>query len=425
MKSIKLRYGEEFQTIEVPEQNLLGVVSPKTVDPGDHVSMVNEALNNPIGSPRLGQLLHPGARITVLIDDNTRPTPAHLLLPLLMDRLRAAGIAQKDITILIAGGTHRLMTQKEIEEKVGKGIMAGYRVVMHEWMNEDMLRMIGHTSTGIPVTVNKWVTEADFCIAVGDISPHPLAGWSGGGKMVEPGACGEATTGAVHIGHTFYPSMTFLGIEDCPNRLEIERVAKKAGLKFILNTVLDAEHNLVSVFAGDPVKAHRAGVKAARNIWCAPVSGLADIVVASSYPADHDFWQAEKTMPFMASVVKRGGDIILLTPCPGGISEEPNHREMILKYSRFPSREGLVRAMAAHEWDLAAVNVAVHVAMWRELADVTIVSDGITRADCEAMEVNHASNVNEIFQTVLQKKGPDSKVLVLTHGPKVVPVFAG
>ena len=140
------------------------------------------------------------------------------------------------------------------------------------------------------------------------------------GEDPAAGACGARTTAATHGRLADYPALSFLDAENSPIRLEIERVARQAGLRFIVNTVLDAEARIAGVFAGDPVAAHRAGVAFARGVWTAVIPDLADIVVASSYPADIDFWQAQKTLHFMECAVKRGGDLILLTPCPEGIS---------------------------------------------------------------------------------------------------------
>ena len=422
-QDIQLHYGTALRTLTIDERNLLAVVEPTTVPIPDAKSVISKALDNPIASPPLREWVCPGNKVTVLVDDNTRPTPAHLLLPPLLERLAAAGVERQDITILIAGGTHRPLTNDEIRAKVGASIQRDYCVVNHLWMDEAQLVRLETTSTGVPVEVNRLVTEADFCIGVGDIAPHPLAGWSGGGKIVEPGACGQATTTEVHGRTIFYPVLSYVGDENCPARREIERVARKAGLHFIVNTVLDGNHDIVEVFAGDPVAAHRAGVACARGIWTAPIPGFADIVVASSYPADLDFWQAQKTLHFMECAIKRGGDMILLTPCPEGISDEANHRDAILKYTRYPSKSIYARAKAAGEWDMAGITAAVHVALTRELADVTIVSDGMSADDCEAMGLMHATDINDAFRVALSKHGPDAKAIILTQGPKVLPIL--
>ena len=425
MISVRLPYGKASRTLSIQRRNLLAVINPGVAPVPEPTSVIENALDYPVGSSPLGELVAGGGTVTILIDDNTRPTPAHLLLPPLLERLSAAGIERANVTILVAGGTHRPMTGEEIRAKVGPQVQRDYRVVNHRWMDKDQLVMLERTATGVPVEVNRMVTEADFCIGIGDIAPHPLAGWSGGGKILQPGACGEATTSAVHAQMIFYPPLSAVGDVDCPPRLEIERVARKAGLHFIVNTVLDAEHNVIEVFAGDPVAAHRKGVEFARGIWSAPVPDLADIVIASSYPADIDFWQAQKTLHFMECAIKRGGDMILLTPCPEGISQEENHREMILRYARYPAKSIYAKAKAAGAWDWAGITSAVHVAMTRELADVTIVSEGLSADDCEAMGLRHAADLDEAFQAALSRHGPDATVTVLPQGPKVLPVFKG
>ncbi len=421
-RQISLRYGGSTRTLTIPEANVLAVVEPRRVEAGPPALLIARALDNPVGSPPLSALVSRGGRVTILVDDNTRPTPAHLILPPLLERLGSAGVEPGAVTILMAGGTHRPMTEAETLAKVGPEVLRSCRVVGHRWMEASELAQVGCTASGVPVEVNRAIVESDLCIGVGDICPHPLAGWSGGAKILQPGACGARTTAATHGRLADFPVLSFLGREDCPVRLEIEHVARRAGLRFIVNTVLDADSRIAGVFAGDPVAAHRAGVAFARDIWTQTVPDLADIVVASSYPADIDFWQAQKTLHFMECAVRRGGELILLTPCPEGMSGEPHHRQILLKYSRSPAKRILAEARAAGEWDLAGLNAAVRVATSREVADITIVSDGLGAQDCEAMGVAWAGSLAGALEGAFSRQGPAAKVLVLTHGPKVIPV---
>ena len=109
-QTIELRYGADRVPLDVPQAALLGVVEPKRIAPGDAAAIISGALDAPVGSPPLEHLARPGGRVTVLIDDNTRPTPAHLLLPPLLARLASAGVRPGDVKILVAGGSHRAMT---------------------------------------------------------------------------------------------------------------------------------------------------------------------------------------------------------------------------------------------------------------------------------------------------------------------------
>ena len=421
---VELPYGNDHTVpLDIPDGNLETVITPRMLPAGDPLPIIEHALSNPTGTGPLEDLVCRGQAVTVLIDDNTRPTPTHLLLPPVLSRLHDAGIAVDDITILIAGGTHRSMTESEIRGKVGAEIQKRYRVVNHEWMRAEQLVTVGMTENGIPVQVNRLVVEADFCIGIGDIGAHPLAGWSGGCKIVEPGVCGPETTCAVHGSMAEYPDFSFLGRTSSPIRAEIDRIGRRAGLRFIVNTVLNAEYRITAVVAGDPVMAHRAGIQAALPVWTCHIRGPADLVVASSYPADIDFWQAQKALYCMVRAVRRGGELILLTPCSEGISSEPHHRHVVGRYAGLESKKILRCARADGEWDLASANTALHMALIRETADITVVSDGLTAEDCLTMGFAHADDLQSAVDEALARCGNHAKVTVMTHGSKVVPVY--
>jgi nickel-dependent lactate racemase len=57
--------------------------------------------------------------VVLLFDDLQRPTPAHLVLPEIMNRLNRAGVPDQRITGVCALGTHHVYTLEEIRTKVG------------------------------------------------------------------------------------------------------------------------------------------------------------------------------------------------------------------------------------------------------------------------------------------------------------------
>ncbi len=304
--------------------NLLAVANPKEVrQAADVVTQVREALRAPINAPPFSAQLSGGERLLLLIDDITRPTPIHEILPVLLDELE---VEQKriDVTILIALGTHRNMTQEEINTRVGHEIAAAYPVLNHHWEDPSALVDLGVTPNGTPIKVNRLIQQADMCVGIGNIVPHNLAGWSGGGKIVQPGICGKETTYFTHLLAARSPTSN-MGILENPVRAELEAVAKQTNLTGVVNCVLDRHAAVAHVVAGESRAAHRRGVELARPIWEVPVPSLADIVLVSSYPADIDFWQANKALYSAEKIVKRGGDIILLTPCPEGLSGQQEH----------------------------------------------------------------------------------------------------
>jgi len=177
------------------------------------------------------------------------------------------------------------------------------------------------------------------------------------------------------------------------------------------------------VVAGDPTLSQRRAVELASEIWMRPVPILPDIVVVSSYPADLDYWQGIKGLFAAELVIKRGGDIILATPCWEGISTNPHHLEAMRAMKGVPSKlirhEGKRRGIT----DLAGLNTATVAARINELAFVQVFSDGLCDDDLAVLGHERATSIQEALAKAFERQGPHAKVLVITHGGDVCPVL--
>jgi nickel-dependent lactate racemase len=417
---IALPYGDDLLQLELPSDNLLAVLEPNEAGPHPEVAtQIREAMKKPIGTPPFATLMDGVENLLILVDDVTRPTPVDEILPVFLTELGVQPGKIK-VTILIALGTHRPMTPQEIENKVGRDILDTYPVLNHEWDNKAALVDLRPTRNGTPVRVNRLVEEADLCIGIGNIVPHNLAGWSGGGKILQPGVCGPETTYATHLLAARCPS-TNLGKARNPVRAEIAEVVNRTSLKAVLNTVLDQDGDVAHVVAGQPQVAYEEGVELARAIWEVSFPSLADIVITSSYPADIDFWQANKGLYASERVVKRGGDIILVTPCPEGVSTQEEHVETVEALARLPSRQQYHEAQKRGIEDYAALCVSDIAARCRELAWVTVVSDGLSDDQIARLGMDPADSVAEALERALDRQGEDATIMVLTHGGETLP----
>ncbi len=407
--------------LEVPDGNLLAVLEPRTVAPAQSVeAMCEAALANPTGAEPVEKSLSHSSRALILVDDITRQTPAYALLPSLLARLASAGCKKQNITILIAAGTHARMTSGEIEKKLGASVAREFRVVLHHWKDEAALREIGKTADGTPIRVNRLLGEADFVVGVGQIVPHRVMGFTGGSTIVQPGVSGKEITGYTHWMSALYAGAEILGIAENPVRQEVERIARQAGLRFILNVVLDAQQRVVEVVAGDPVTAHRKGAARSRQVYGAAQPALADIVVAESFPADYDLWQAAKGIYSAELAVRAGGVVILVTPCPHGVSDEHPEVEQ-LGYRGFEE----VRGMVAHReiTDLVAAAHLVHVGrVIRDRARGIMVSPGIPVETQKRIGFESAATPQQALGLALAALGRDAKVAILRQGGNVLPV---
>ena len=71
----------------------------------------------PSDHPRIEELARPGMEVVLLFDDLQRPTPVHLALPEIMDRLNRAGIPDERITGICAVGTHPIPTPEQLQKE--------------------------------------------------------------------------------------------------------------------------------------------------------------------------------------------------------------------------------------------------------------------------------------------------------------------
>ena len=161
---------------------------------------------------------------------------------------------------------------------------------------------------------------------MGNIIPHMYAGWAGGSEDGPAWSyqCADHRQDHLIAGPRVYE---ILGEVDNQVRREMDDIAVRSGLKFILNVVLNASGQVVAVLAGDVVKAHRAGIAIARPIYTLDVGEKPDIIIASSHPADRDLWQGFKPINNCGMLVKDGGTLILLIPAPEGIA--PDHPQFV------------------------------------------------------------------------------------------------
>ena len=160
-KRVEIPYGEKTVSFSVPKTIFKGIYSPHQVTPvADVAKEIRQALSNPIGTTTLTELARGAKRIVIVADDNTRPTPADIILPEVLDAINAAGVDDAAVQLLIALGTHRKMTAQEIEIKYGSVITSRIQVINHDAFDSNALVRMGTTEAGIPVMLNRLVVDA-------------------------------------------------------------------------------------------------------------------------------------------------------------------------------------------------------------------------------------------------------------------------
>ena len=413
-----LTYGQDQRAVMIPRQNLAWIASPQD-RPGvdDPAAAVRWAIQHPIDSPKLSELAQDlDGEVVILVDDGTRITPQALILPILLDELNQAGVSDEHIFLLVAAGTHRPMTSEEQLDRFGDPVLQRVRVENLDTESPDALVDLGNTPSGVPVHVSRRYYEAVLRIGVGNIVPHPTAGYSGGAKIVQPGVCSPITTAQTHMMGARY-GLSILGQAENPVRAEMEEIARRSGLRFIINTVLDCKERIVSVVAGDVVAAHRQGVAVAEQIYVVEIPEPVDIAIVSSHPADRDLWQGVKAICSVATAVRPRGGVILLTPSPEGISEE---HPCLLDLGRTSWREVLTAVDEGRVEDEIGASCHILLGLVRDRTTVTIVSDNISANEADQMDLQYAATLDEALTAARVRLGREARIGVVTQGGEVV-----
>ena len=419
-RTIELPYGDGTLAVRSAGVEITGIYAPLPTRPAhDPQALVRATLDNPIESIPLREVARGKASALILIDDITRETPADLLLPPILDDLEAAGLEADDILVMIALGTHRPMTDSEIRHKVGAEVLARVEVMQHDHRTAP-LRNLGVTPSGTPIEVNEHLFEADIVIGTGAVVPHHIAGFSAGAKIVQPGVSGAATTAATHM-FSARARTPLLGRIDTPVRAEMELIAERCGMTHVLNVTLNADGQIVTAHFGATRPTYRRAVADARRIYGVRTPAGLDAVVAGSHPCDIEFWQAHKSLYPAMLMVRPGGTIIVVTPCPEGVAV--THPE-ILEYTAQPA-EALLRRYQRNEIsDRVAASLAVAWARVRDYASVVLVSDGIASHEAAALGFDTAPDVETALAVVARKNGAAPRVGILTHAPDTLPLVA-
>jgi nickel-dependent lactate racemase len=411
---------KDVEPLRINKGRLLGIFEVKEVEDRGNDLLIKEAISHPINSPPLRELAKGAKNILILSDDNTRATPVDKILPFIIEEIQSSG--KKHILILIATGTHRALTEDELRSKLGSEIVKNYEVECHRWSLEDALYFLGRSSKlGIELWPNKLVKEVGLIIGIGTIMPHAVAGFSGGGKIVVPGICGERTCGDMHWAMVPFKSEELLGEIDNPVRRIINEVAIEVGLKFIINTILDSESNIVGVVAGDPIEAHRRGATLSRKIHSLNIPKRAKLVIIDSYGTDLDYWQAIKAVTPADIVMEDRGIVIHVAECREGVS--PAHPE-VLEYGYPPVNE----VIKLTESGKISKSVGAHMIQASRVLDrgkCILVSKGITAEEAKRLGSEWASTPQEAFERAIKELGEDADIAILRKAGDLLPIIGG
>ena len=422
-RTIPIPYYTSTLELHVEEENLKAVLTAKMH--GFHAEksqeqLVLDALEHPVGSPRLRELAQGRRKIVIVTSDHTRAVPSRITLPLLLKEIRS-GNPGADITILIATGLHRPTTEEEQRRMFGDEIVDHEKIVINNAFDPDQFVELCTLPSGAVFQVNKLAAECDLLVTEGFVEPHFFAGFSGGRKSILPGICSQRTVNENHSYRAVsHPRANSGMLKDNPIHADMLCAAKAVNVQFIFNVALDGEKKIVAAWAGDLEKAHEAGVAFIRQ-WsqCPVVTG--DIVVTSNggYPLDQNLYQSPKAMATAEACAGEDGVIIMCCSCCDGmggahfgeILQRGTPDEIDRYLSEIPPQKTI-----PEQW---CAQVCVRVLRKHQVILVTtfLDHDEVRRAN-----MIPASTPDEALEIAYRLKGEHASVVVIPDGVSVLTV---
>jgi nickel-dependent lactate racemase len=416
-KEFQFPYGNSALTAHIPSKNIAFILKRKhSRGLADETTALLEAIKHPINAPPLIDCISRNDKVVVIVTDNTRPCPDDRLLPPLLAELERK-LPKENITIIVALGLHPPLSKVELNKKLGKDIVSGYRVLNHD--TSDTVN-IGVTSRGTPVEVNRLVMEADFRISTGFIEPHFFAGFSGGSKSIAPGVSGKK---AIYHNHGYemieHPLSRAGILQGNPIHEDIVEQARIAGLNFIVNVLLNESKQITHVVAGDPVKAHEKGCQIERELAGVKVDHKVDITVTtnSGAPLDLDLYQTCKGIDSASMITREGGIIIMASSCSHGAGPEAFTQSHLVCHSPAEVLQNLQTEGLNHlPWQnqrLACAQLINEIYLVSELDD-SLAKD---------MMMVPVRSIEEGLNKAFLKLGNKAEIAVIPEGHLVLPLL--
>lgn len=423
-------FGDQEIKAVLPRERVINVVEGRPAKAvSDVEAAVREALNNPIGTPPLKEVVQSGDKVIIIASDITRQWVRHdLFLPTLLNELNMAGIPDKDISLIVALGAHRHHTREENIMNFGEEIVSRISILQSHAPETEEFVPIGRTSRGKEVCMNKHVVQADKVILTGGIVHHLMAGFGGGRKAIIPGIASYRTIQENHslclhqeIGKGVSPECIAGKLENNPMHADMLEMAELLKPAFLLNAVFTPEGQFARFVAGHWYEAWLAGCQAVNEIFGVPISSKTDLVIASAggFPKDINLYQGSKTIGNSFMAVKPTGVVILLLECRD-IMEPPD-------FSGWFQYESLYeRELALREGFTVPGFIALKLGYMAKEVPHIVVSLPQNKDFIEKAGMLTAVSLEEALTMAGEILGKDDyTITVMAHGANTVPVETG
>ncbi|MCX7785800.1 MAG: nickel-dependent lactate racemase [candidate division WOR-3 bacterium] len=405
---INLTNGTTTISLELPEKNLLGILTPNPM-PKEEITFEVEELK-----ADLRNFLSGAKRILIVVNDYTRPTPTADIISMIESEIN-----KYDFRFIVACGSHSSPTSEQLIQIFGKyAELYKEKILIHNARDITSLRFLGKTRFGTPVWLNQAVWEVDKIITINSVEPHYFAGFTGGRKSFLPGIAGIETITANHK-LSLQPEAKTLSLNGNPVHEDMTEIAKMVPREiFSLQCVINDKHQLYSIRYGNIFQSFLSAVEDAKKIFCVPIKEKADIVLAFIQPPyDINFYQSQKAIENAKLALKDKGILIVVSQCREGVGDD----EFIKVIADNPSPQVILENIKknfklGYQKSAKLLETLTKAEIWT----VMPIDDKII----QSIFMKPFPEVNSALQKALQIKGEQAKVLVFPDASLTVPLLS-
>ena len=411
---IQIPYGKEDIPLQIPDQHLLGVFHPNSVQIGSEMDIVLEALEHPLDSASLPDFLKDASDVLILVNDATRPTPTSKVLEIIQPQIQDI-----DMNFIIATGNHRGPTEEEFKFIFGD-LYERYRdrIHVHDAHNDDEMVFLGTCTSGTEMYVNRLGVDAHKLIVISSVEPHYFAGYTGGRKSFLPGIAAYRTIEQNHR-NAILPEARLLALKGNPvheDMIDALNIIQHKEI-FSIQTVLDRERRIYAASAGNIHTSFDAAIEKANEVYAVKVPQKADLVISvAPYPMDIDLYQSQKALETGKLALKEGGILLMVSKCRMGTGDRVF---MDLLTSAGSAEEIMDRIAEGYVLGYHKAAKIAEINLWAEIWAKT----DLPPETIESVHMHPVDDLQEAVDNALVLKGTEAKVLVLADGSITVPIL--
>jgi nickel-dependent lactate racemase len=323
---VKLSYGVDTLAVDLRGLRVRPLQSSAPRGSRDPGRLLSRAVDYPLEGPSLSEIARERDAVVVVVPDATRGASLPAVLPVILNRLIAAGIAAEAIEILVACGTHPPAADSELGALLGE-LPRGVTVRQHSSRAAAGLQPIGRLRGEIPLRINRAAAAADLLLTVGSVRHHYFAGFGGGPKMIFPGIAGDEEIQRNHSlvlregrdGPERDPGCEPGRLEGNPVAMEIAAAADLRPPDFALCLVPGRDGGVAWAGGGPWRVAFESAVARSREWFEIPAQSFQRVVACGGGgPGDGSLIQAHKGLDAACRFAAPGAEVLFVAELGGG-----------------------------------------------------------------------------------------------------------